>query len=320
MRSAFRLLALGIIVACSVMPPAAAAQGTGPRPHERPMADSVFAALVINLIVNGDAETGATATNATDVQRPTGWVVSGGLTQVQYGSAGGFPTALDPGPANRGRGLFAGGPAGLNATGTQVIDLAGDVAAIDRSGLGFTLSGYLGGFQSQCDNASLTVSFQDDYGRDLATAAIGPVTVADRGFATGLLARSISGVVPMGARKAQVVLLFTRVEGAYNDGYADNLSLVLGGAAAAPAPVRQVVGPGGGDALVGGGAAVDGGVTVHIPPGVFAEATAVNVAVINEAPAGVTISGGVVLAKTVEVTTSSGVNLLAAVDLEVNLT
>ncbi|MSQ27248.1 MAG: hypothetical protein EXR51_03795 [Dehalococcoidia bacterium] len=199
-------------------------------------------------------------------------------------------------------------------------DLAGDVAAIDQGGLGFTLSGYLGGFQCQGDNASLTVSFQDDYGRDLATAAIGPVTVADRGFATGLMARSISGVVPMGARKAQVVLLFTRVEGAYNDGYADNLSLVLGGAAAAPAPVRQVVGPGGGDVLVGGGAAVDGGVTVHIPPGVFAEATAVNVAGINEAPAGVTVSGGVVLAKTVEVTTSSGVNLLAAVDLEVNLT
>ncbi|MSQ27249.1 MAG: hypothetical protein EXR51_03800 [Dehalococcoidia bacterium] len=114
MRSAFRLLALASIMAASVMPLAATAQGTPPGPQAPPRTDSTFAALGLNLIVNGDAETGATATNAVDVQRPSGWVVSGSLTQVQYGSAGGLPTALDAGPVSRGRGLFA--PAGQPAS------------------------------------------------------------------------------------------------------------------------------------------------------------------------------------------------------------
>ncbi len=322
MRSLFRLLALVAITAVMVMPPAAGAQGMGRQSVTPAVAApaSTLAALGVNLIVNGDAETGASATDNVGVQRPNGWVVSGSLTQVQYGSRGGFPSSSTPGPADRGAALFAGGPSNLNATGTQAIDLTGDAASVDGGGLGFTLAGYLGGFAAQGDNATLTVSFQDDYGKDLATASIGPVTSADRGFATGLLARSGSGVVPVGARKAQVVLLFTRTEGAYNDGYADNLSLVLGGAAPAPASVRQVVGPGGGAILVGGGAGADGGVTVDVPHGVFAGPTVVTVAVINQAPAGVSVSGGALLAKTVEVTTSTGASLLGAVELQVNLT
>ena len=48
---------------------------------------------------------------------------------------------------------------------------------------------------------------------------------------SGLLPRSTSGVLPFGTRSIKVFLSATRVSntGPYNDGYADNMSLVLYG-------------------------------------------------------------------------------------------
>jgi hypothetical protein len=44
---------------------------------------------------------------------------------------------------------------------------------------------------------------------------------------TKFLEQSSNGPVPMGTRSVLVVLSMTRQEGSSNDGYADNLSLVL---------------------------------------------------------------------------------------------
>lgn len=44
---------------------------------------------------------------------------------------------------------------------------------------------------------------------------------------TGVLFRSTSGSLPVGARSAVVILTLTRLEGTANDGYADSLSLAL---------------------------------------------------------------------------------------------
>src|ERR1700722_12892666 len=64
-----------------------------------------------------------------------------------------------------------------------------------------------------------------------------PVTEPDRDGATTLLFRSISGEVPEGTRSIIVEMDATRFEGAYDDGYADNLSLVVsGGVPAVPEP------------------------------------------------------------------------------------
>ena len=73
------------------------------------------------------------------------------------------------------------------------------------------------------------MSFRNANGTELATATIGPVASADRSATTGLLFRSTSASLPVGVRTAVVTLTLTRLEGTANDGYADNLSLVLTG-------------------------------------------------------------------------------------------
>jgi hypothetical protein len=44
---------------------------------------------------------------------------------------------------------------------------------------------------------------------------------------TKFLLRTVKGIVPKGTRAAAVAIQFDRVDGAYDDGYADSLSLVL---------------------------------------------------------------------------------------------
>ncbi len=187
-----------------------------------------------NVIVNGNAEAAAGSTDGSVVSVP-GWNTSGsGFTAVQYGASGGFPLATDPGPADRGSNFFAGGPSNGYSVGTETLDLSSDAALIDGGQVSFTLSGYLGGFSSQGDNAILSATFLSANDQALGGGEIGPVTAADRGDATGLLFRSTDGVVPIGTRGVDVDLQLFRTDGSYNDGYADNLSLVLTPAAAVP--------------------------------------------------------------------------------------
>lgn len=201
-------------------------------------ADSIFGT---NLIVNGNAEGGSASPDGNTVVSIPGWTVTGNLTVVPYGISGGFPATSDPGPANRGNNFFAGGPNNAASSATQTINLSGGATQIDAGGVTFTLSGYLGGFQTQNDNAVLTVTFLDGGGNTLGTATLGPVLSADRGGATGLLSVLTSGLVPVGTRSAVVVLRATRTNGSYNDGYADNLSLVLGQTAAVPEPASLLL-------------------------------------------------------------------------------
>jgi hypothetical protein len=180
-----------------------------------------------NLIVNGDCESGVGSTDGSAVAVP-GWTVTGQATAVQWGAAGGYPAATDPGPSNRGLNFFCGGfdsPSVL----TQTISLAPYSAAIDSGKVAFGLQGYLGGYGGQDDNATLSVAFLGAGGTSVGSATVGPVLSADRSGATGMLLRSDTGKVPAGARAAVVTLTLTRVEGSANDGYADSLSLVLSG-------------------------------------------------------------------------------------------
>ena len=183
-----------------------------------------------NLVVNGDAETGAGSADGSVVAVP-GWTTSGNFTVVQYGASGGFPAATDPGPADRGSNFFAGGPSNGSSSATQTIDVAQEAAAINAGAASYTLSGYLGGFAGQDDNAVFNAAFLGANGTVLGTDQIGPVLAADRSSQTGLLFRSSGGAVPIGTQSIAVDLQMTREAGSYNDGYADNLSLVLNPAA-----------------------------------------------------------------------------------------
>jgi hypothetical protein len=179
-----------------------------------------------NLIVNGDAEADVGASDNTQVVKPTGWTTTGEFTAVQYGASGGFPDATSPGPKDRGKNDFEGGNV-PKSTGTQTISLAPSVTLIGTGTVHFRFSAWLGGFEGQADNATATVAFEDANGATLLKTTLGPVTPQDRKGVTGLLPRETSGLVPKTATQAVVTIVFTRYEGTYNDGSADDISLVL---------------------------------------------------------------------------------------------
>ena len=202
-----------------------------------------------NLIVNGGAEAGAGSGNGNTVLPVPGWSTTAPFTVVQYAAGGGFPGAASPGPADRGANFFAGGPGSVSSSATQRLDLAsfgGLLPEVAAGNVRFTLAGFFGGFSAQDDAASLTARFLDAGGAVVGSAVVGPVFAA-RGGVTGLLARSIEGMLPMGTRNVEFTLAMAHREGAYNDAYADNLSFVL-----ASTPATTVPEPGT-SALVGAG-------------------------------------------------------------------
>jgi hypothetical protein len=200
-----------------------------------------------NLIVNGDAEQGTGSTDGTVVVAVPSWAVANNGNVLIYGATGGYPTATDPGPPSRGLNFFSGGPNDTVSTLAQSIDVSVYAAAIRQGAVTFALSGWLGGYSSQDDNATVTISFLDaagadagatdagnavdagDAGAPLGTATIGPVLASDRGSATGLLLRTTTGLVPPGTVAIAVQVTMTRLSGTANDGYADSLSLTLTG-------------------------------------------------------------------------------------------
>lgn len=177
-----------------------------------------------NLIFNGDAEADRGFGGFLPDQAVSGWEDAGphGVTVVRYGAPKGFPSPDDPGPEGRGRNFFAGGQAEGPTSLRQTIPLG---PLRDRP-LGFTLSGWLGGFADQGDEATVTARFLDGDRKELSSAVIGPVTLRDRKGRTGLHRRETAGDVPAGTAFVEIVLAAVRRDGS-NDGYADNLSLVL---------------------------------------------------------------------------------------------
>ncbi len=183
--------------------------------------------LGINLIVDGDAEAQAGTLDNT-VVAPAGWTTTGNFSAVSYSaSIGGSPTLTTPGPTQRGGNFFAGGPNNAQSSATQTVDVSTSAALIDAGTMSYNLAGWLGGYASQNDDATLQATFKGATGNVLGTATIGPVLAADRDGITELLYRSAQGVMPVGTRQVVLLLTMTRTDGSYNDGYADDLSFTL---------------------------------------------------------------------------------------------
>ena len=164
-----------------------------------------------NLVVNGDAEAGT-----------AGWTGYAGydlFQAVDYGSNWVLPT--QPGPLERGNRMFAG--FGQYAVGYQTLDFG---AATTRA-TSYALTGWLGGWQDQGDNALFYVQFLDAFDNEIGSSMLGPVTPQDRSNQTGLMYRETDGFVPTGTRKLSFWLSMERLVSGDNDGYADNLSFVL---------------------------------------------------------------------------------------------
>jgi hypothetical protein len=182
-----------------------------------------------NLIRNASAEhTTPKPTDYGDKVTVTAWTVAKryDFTAGPYGAPS-FPGKHDVGPKGRGKNFFAGGTDGRKSIATQVDSLADYVPWVKAGKAHFTLSGWLGGYSSQADRATLQVTWRNQAGKHVGTAKIGPVTHTSRHDTTSLLHRSTNGTVPKSARTALFTLTMTRTDGTYNDGYADKLKLVI---------------------------------------------------------------------------------------------
>jgi Thiol-activated cytolysin len=127
-----------------------------------------------------------------------------------------------------------------NAYADEVIDLSPWADQIDSGKVTYQLSGYLGGWEDQNDDASVTVYFYKDAtnvppgqwsSSDPGTmgAQIGPVTPQDRGNVTEMLFRSSPlTAMPAGFHAVKIQIQLWSDYGC-NDGAADALSFVLNG-------------------------------------------------------------------------------------------
>ena len=127
---------------------------------------------------------------------------------------------------------------------------------IDRGEITASLSALLGGWGDQEDAMVVQAVFRNDRREPIGEPlAIGPVTARDRGNRTSLLPRASSQKAPAGTRRIEVTMIARRTGGEFNDGYADNVSLVLHGALGEVAPKLST------NLLANGGAEDDGDVT-----------------------------------------------------------
>jgi hypothetical protein len=188
-----------------------------------------------NLIVNGGAEVGTgSSDSATTAPAPIpGWTTTANFTEHTYDAAGSanFPDANASAAIAGGTQFFAGGPANGAGnsveTATQTVDVSPGAAEIDAGGVVATLSADLGGFASQEDQAQVAATFLGAAAQQLGDLTIGPVTAEDRGDTTKFLPRTGTITVPAGTRAIRVTMTATKLDGAYNDAYLDNISLTL---------------------------------------------------------------------------------------------
>ena len=213
----------------------------------RPLLPSLLAAAMVlgtggiaraaiptgNLVVNGDAESGAGAVDAeTTAPVPIpGWQTTPNFTEHVYDPAGSsdFPDVNASKAIGGAKQFFAGGPensANDSETASQTIDVSAAAAEIDRGVVTAELSADLGGFADQGDAATVDASFDGASGQ-LGQITIGPVTPAARHDQTSLVPVDASAAVPKGTRTIRVVIVMTKTDGAYNDAYADNISLTI---------------------------------------------------------------------------------------------
>ncbi len=112
----------------------------------------------------------------------------------------------------------------------QTVNMTGSLnpSLIDNEAVRFNFSAWIGGYSSQDDNAEASLTFTNQLNQTVGNIiTLGPVLAADRGYIGSLLFRQANGLVPIGTRSFIVVVTMTRVSGTYNNGYIDDIAVVL---------------------------------------------------------------------------------------------
>ncbi|MEY9874668.1 hypothetical protein ABH931_004168 [Streptacidiphilus sp. MAP12-33] len=179
-------------------------------------------------LANPGAETGSCG-QGTGGYPAQGWTATSNIPQqVCYGAPSYPTTAQGPkAPATPGNAFFDGGPYASSQM-TQKVDVSSESAQIASGTLPYDLSGWIGGYSSQGDNAGVVATFLDANGASLGTATLAPVTPAQRGNQTELLQEQATGTVPAGTVSVQFTVNFQRKAGTDDDGYCDDLGMTFG--------------------------------------------------------------------------------------------
>ena len=193
------------------------------------LASSAYAQIFgTNLVLNSGAESGAASS---DQNRPVtnipGWSRAGNPDVVTWGSDGRLSKDNAPGPLNRGRNYFIGGPANASSGLSQDIDVSSAASAIDAGTVSYAASAYLGGMANDRATAALLVTFLNSGGQTIGTITLGPVSDHDDSKVDGLFYRRQIGLVAATTRRINLSLQFTGGDSTYNLGAADNVSFVL---------------------------------------------------------------------------------------------
>ena len=184
-----------------------------------------------NLLQNGDAEAHLCTDDWTAQAPIPGWRVVRGAATVICWSAFAYMNEAPvlPRHGRPGQALFA--APGADTAIEQIVDVSAAAGAIDRGGVSFSLSGWLGGWRDSHEQAVLTAIFLDEDSH--ATSA--PVVVAGAGpdarhQLTAMLERSAQGAVAPRTRRIAVTVDFLSGMSSFQNAYADNLRLSLSGA------------------------------------------------------------------------------------------
>jgi uncharacterized protein (TIGR03437 family) len=182
-----------------------------------------------NLIVNGNAESGAAGTSGSNVVAIPGWIRTGNATVLPYGLTG-YLLLSDPAPADHQFQYFYAGDNGVGAsTLVQTIDVSSAASSISGGNVKFVFSSYLGGIAGNGHTVQVTAAFQNAGGQTFSTVTLGPIGYPG---VDGMSLIQQIGIVPMGTVQITVTLGFS---GAYE--VADDLSLVLSPLGTSPASI-----------------------------------------------------------------------------------
>ena len=187
--------------------------------------------LAGNLLLNGGFEQGLGARLPVEAPTIPGWIATGGMTFLRYGTHPhfGVPSWLDAARFVGGRHLLWGGDSTGHAGVTdasQTVAVTGEAEAIDAGRAVASLSAQLGGALAFPDTMTATAEFLDADGAALAVLQVGPVTAAERRNVTTLLRRAGSAAVPPRTRRIRVTLT-SRDTDRYSSAIADNVKLTL---------------------------------------------------------------------------------------------
>lgn len=157
------------------------------------------------------------------------WDIVSGMPRIFfYDDQEGNPSPTGPGPDDRGYHLFAGGPNNTRSEIRQLISVAPTwEQAINAGRASCRFSAFLGGYLGQWDSAGATLAFLDSDYRTLGKLGLPAVTPRDREEKTGLFPVQATDDVPVGTAYFQVDVIFEGADFDHNDGYADNLELIL---------------------------------------------------------------------------------------------